>query len=377
MSSQRVDAIVVGAGILGLAHAALLAKLGFKVAVFERGAIATGASIRNFGMIWPVGQPPGELREIALRSRELWLAVLNESGIWFESCGSLTLSYADDELKVLQEFVEKGASRGYEAKLLSSDEINVRYPNVRQQHLRGGMRSETEVCVFPRQVVWQLPNFLTSLGVEFHFNTAVTEVETGKVTAGGQTYLADQIFICSGDDYETLFPALFRESGLTRSKLQMMRAQPKDPSFRIGTHLCAGLTLAHYNNFKICDRLESLVKRFESEMGEHMKWGIHLLVSQHEDGGLTIGDSHEYGLAVTPFLQQKIDELILGYLDTFLDVSQIEVIERWSGVYSKHPTKPYVMQKPLEGVQVVTGVGGAGMTLSFGLAEKSIRMMTF
>jgi glycine/D-amino acid oxidase-like deaminating enzyme len=103
-----------------------------------------------------------------------------------------------------------------------------------------------------------------------------------------------------------------------------------------------------------------------------MRNGIHLLVSQHEDGLLTIGDSHHYGLHVDPFMSQEIEDLMLSYLDTFLPVENLDVVERWYGVYSKHPEKPYFMEDPLPQVHLLTGVGGAGMTLSFGISERHI-----
>ena len=49
------------------------------------------------------------------------------------------------------------------------------------------------------------------------------------------------------------------------------------------------------------------------------------------------------------------------------------IASRWNGVYVKHPTEPYFIARPAAGVTVVTGVGGAWMTLSFGLAEKIVK----
>jgi D-hydroxyproline dehydrogenase subunit beta len=78
--AEKADFAVVGGGILGLAHAWVLARKGKRVVLFERGRRATGASVRNFGMIWPIGQPAGEVHKMALRSREIWLEALQRRG---------------------------------------------------------------------------------------------------------------------------------------------------------------------------------------------------------------------------------------------------------------------------------------------------------
>ena len=79
VAERRADVAIVGAGILGLAHAWHAARAGKRVVIFERHQQAQGASVRNFGLIWPIGQSAGFLHQTAMRSRELWTDVLAEA----------------------------------------------------------------------------------------------------------------------------------------------------------------------------------------------------------------------------------------------------------------------------------------------------------
>ena len=121
--SKPYDDAVVGAGILGLAHAYHLARRGRRVIVFDRNPRAIGASIRNFGMLWPIGQPFGPLRRLALRSVQIWLEVLESSSLWHERTGSLHLAYRDDEAQVLREFARECAGHGEPVDLLTPQQV--------------------------------------------------------------------------------------------------------------------------------------------------------------------------------------------------------------------------------------------------------------
>jgi len=97
------------------------------------------------------------------------------------------------------------------------------------------------------------------------------------------------------------------------------------------------------------------------------------MASQNGLGEVVIGDSHEYGDAVGPFNNERIDDLVLQYLQGFLDLPTLRIAQRWQGTYAKHPTAPYWVVHPSPEVAIVTGLGGSGMTLAFGLADQVVR----
>lgn len=369
---SHADVAVVGAGILGLAHAALCARAGKRVVVFEKNPQARGASVRNFGMIWPIGQPQATL-ETALRSRSHWMDLLAESRLPFSSLGSLHVIYREDEEAVAREFVDLAPGMGYQAEWLPPEQTLQMSP-VRAEGLRGAIYSATEMNVDPFVVVAKLPAFLAErYGVQFRFGQAVREIRLPLIDTGLEKWQADTAIVCSGDDFHTLYPRAFAESGITRVKLQMMRTVPQPGGWSIGPALAAGLTLRFYRSFQVCPSLPRLERRIVEESPEYERWGIHVLVSQTAAGEITIGDSHEYGLDVDPFDKALIDDLILRYLAGFLPLPDPRIAQRWQGVYAKHPDKSWVCFEPDPGVRVVTAPGGAGMTLSFGIAERTLQ----
>lgn len=371
---EKQKIAVIGAGILGLAHAYLAAKAGHAVTVFERNPQAVGASVRNFGMIWPIGQPAGVQYETALRSAEIWLSVLKDAGLPFRNNGSLHVAYREDEAAVMEEFSHVAPKLGYRCSYLSKDQISKLTSAVHLKGLLGGLYSKSEFTVDPRQVIQALPIFLqTHYGVEFKFNTAVHAIDLPRIETGQGRYVAEQVFLCGGDDFSTLYPQMFQTSGLIRCKLQMMRTVPQPSGWDLGPSLASGLTLRHYSTFEACKSLPDLKKRIAKETPEFDQYGIHALVSQTSKGELTLGDSHEYGLHLDPFDKELIDCLILDYTKKFLNVPDLRIAERWHGVYVKHPDNPALVMNPAQNVRVVASPGGSGMTLSFGLAERSLR----
>lgn len=369
---------IVGAGIVGLAHAWSAADRGCDVTVFERHSKASSASIRNFGMVWPIGQPPGKLFETAMVSRERWLALASDSPLWVNPCGSIHLAHREDEWAVLQEFADRSAALGIAAELLTAEHVHARTPAANPEGLLGGLFSPYELCVNPREAIRFLPVWLTQRKkVRFEFNTTILDIDvadaTSKVTlrsSSGLKSTFDMVVVCGGADLQTLFPDVLAASGLKLCKLQMLSIRDYETGWRIGPHLASGLTLRHYRNFEVCPGLDALRQRIADESPELDHFGIHVMASQNNQGEIILGDSHEYGNAIEPFDKTLINRLILRELHKILSLPDWTIAETWHGIYAKHPSQPAFEASPLPGVRVFTGTGGAGMTMSFGLAER-------
>jgi FAD dependent oxidoreductase TIGR03364 len=370
---EQFDVAIVGAGIVGLAHACLASRAGRKVAIFERNPSASGASVRNFGMLWPIGQPPGPLHRIALRSRDLWLEFLSEAGLPFRASGSLHATYREDEADVGREFAEKAGPLGYGCQWLDDQQTLAKTESIRGEGLIGALWSPTEVTVDPRLVVAGLSRYLEGQGraARLFRNSVVHEVADRKVRTSERTYQAETV--ASGSDFETLFPDHFARAGVTRCKLQMMRTVAQPEAWQLGPALAFGLTFRHYPTFELCESLKALEARVARETPEFDRWGIHVMASETAGGEVTLGDSHEYGLDVSFFDRAEINRLILDYAREYLRLPRFEIAETWHGVYAKHPGKPYMIYEPEAATRVVTVTSGIGMTMSFGLAESVLR----
>ena len=367
------SAIVIGAGIVGLATARALAVRGYKITVLERTEKAVGASIRNFGMVWPIGQPAGMMYERAMLSKDIWKTICNEAGIWHDEVGSLHTAYDGLEHGVLEEFYE-AVKNDRPCCLLSKEETLKKSGAVVSTGLQGSLYSEDEMIVDPREAIAKIPPYLAEkYGVRFIWSSGVTKVFHPSVWCGKKVYEGDEIFICNGAEFETLFPEQFALLPLTKCKLQMMRTEAQPANWRIGAALCGGLSLIHYKSFAPAASLNSLKEKFQIELPDYLKWGIHVMVSQNKDGQLTIGDSHEYGQSFEPFDRMFINELILDYLKRFASFKSQKITETWNGIYAKLiDGSTEIVAHPQSGITIINGLGGAGMTLSFGLCEQVI-----
>lgn len=368
---ETYDFAVVGGGIVGLAMAWAAARNGQSTILVERHRPARGASIRNFGMVWPIGQPAGDDFDMAIRSRELWLTLRDEANVWVNACGSLHLIREDDELAVVEEFMQTDPRHG-ELKMLTANEVATRSPGANLDGLQAALWSPMELCVNPPEAIRSLTRWLVERRqVEVRQGLNIVNVCDQQLTCSdGTEFQAERIAVCSGSDFETLFPQHFQNAGLSKCKLQMLATRSQPDDWRLGPHLAGGLTLRHYRAFADCPSLSLLKNRVATEKPLLDRYGIHVMASQNNAGEVILGDSHLYDDDITPFDSAEIDELILQELNSLVRLPSFEIARRWHGVYAKHREQTSYVVELAPNCRIVTGLGGAGMTLSFAVAER-------
>lgn len=365
---MQYDLAVVGAGIVGLAHALAAAERGLRVVVVDRDAQANGASIRNFGLVVVTGQAPGPSRQRAERSRAVWLKLAAETGIDVLHRGKLVAAQRPEALALLEAF--KAGPDGHECRMLTADEAATHQPGIDGSRIVGGLYSPFELRVESRDVLPKLTRFLAEWhGVEFRNNVAVSSVSPPTLETSNGPVRADKIVVCPGDDLATLYPERMAHYGVQRCKLQMLRLA--DPGLRLKSALVSDLSLLRYEGYAQLSEAGPLRQKLIEECPQALDNGVHLIVVQSADGSLVVGDSHHYGRTPDPFSSDAVDNLILGEYATLFGRAS-PVIARWTGTYSSARQHASFTDAPHRDVRLVMVTSGTGASTGFAIGEETV-----
>lgn len=135
---DKVDCVVIGAGVVGLAVARALALSptfkGREVMVLEAAsAIGTGTSSRNSEVIHAgIYYPQGSLKaQLCVQGRAMLYDYCAERGIGFKRCGKLLVATNDVQVAQLQGIIAKAAANGvHDLVLLTRDQARSLEPQL-------------------------------------------------------------------------------------------------------------------------------------------------------------------------------------------------------------------------------------------------------
>ncbi|MFC5053410.1 TIGR03364 family FAD-dependent oxidoreductase [Saccharothrix xinjiangensis] len=352
--------VIVGAGIVGLAHAVEGLRRGLRVVVLERDERAVGASVRNFGHICTTAQH-GRALDLARVARRTWLDLAPRAGFGVVEAGTVVLARAEDELAVLTEFAAARADD--RVRLLDRRDIDL--PLLADDVL-GGALLPLDLRVDPREAVPALASWLAGQGVEFHWRATVTGVEPGAVRTTRGTFAANATVVAVGHDVDRLLPDLADAAGLLRCRLRMVEVAPPGGG-AIAPAVLSGLSMLRYPGLAGTAAAADVRARITRERPELLDVAMNLMITQRPDGNLVVGDTHHYALTHDPFLDEDVDDLVLREAARLLGVPELTVRRRWTGVYASAPTE-FLTAAPHPATRVVSVTSGIGMTTAFGLA---------
>jgi FAD dependent oxidoreductase TIGR03364 len=371
VSTATPRAVVVGAGIVGTWHALELVDAGFRVDHLEADVAPTGASVRNFGLVWVSGRRSGEELDAAQRARSRWEEIAAEvPGIGFRANGSLTVATDEAERAVMEDFARspEAAARGID--FLEPGEAHACNPGVAGD-VSGALHCSADGVVEPRQAPGALRAHLAARApkrYQFHPCCRVSALGAHRVTdTAGTNWDGDLVVVATGAAYDQLPEASAFAPQLRRVRLQMLETEPH--ATVLTTSLADADSLRYYPAYE-----RATLSALGAQSAVSAEHQLQLLLVQRPDGALTIGDTHA---STEPFdfaLREEATDELLARARRILGAELPPVRRRWEGVYAQCLDGRVCLREQIApGVWLVTGPGGRGMTCSPAIAADTLR----
>lgn len=367
---DRTDLIIVGAGIVGLAHAYEAHRAGLRVRILERDWAPNGASIRNFGHCCITAQE-GPLLDTAYRSRKGWLNAARDVGFWSPEAGAVVVARSALEMEVLQQLTDK---RGSDAVLLLTDrQVIDRIGKAGEPDPRicGGAFLPADLRVDPRTTAQTIARWLEEQqGVAIEWNTSVKDIRGGDVLTSRGDFTADRVLVCVGHDIDYLYPAIADEYEIQRCALQMAQA-PAPSGWDVDSAVLTGTSMTRYDGFTTMPAADDLRREIQGHSPELIDMVANVMFTRLPDGTLLLGDSHIYGRTIPPFLDDAITTRLVNEISGIIG-APIAVSHHWQGVYANSSRTSLVVHDIDATTRAIVVTSGIGMTMSFGIAADTL-----
>lgn len=339
------DALIVGAGVIGLACAWRAAQRGLDVLVLERDRPGAGASNVAAGMLAPVGEASwGEdrLLELALASHRLWpefaaelAAAAGTVDPGLLELGALHVALDRDEAAELRRRFDLMRENDLEAEWLSPSQCRALEPGLGSGG-HGGIHAPHESAVDPRLLIDALAAAFTAAGGVIEIGEASEALISDGRLAGVRTT----------DGAERRARATVLAAG-SWSAADWLPAEARPPVRPVKGQI---LTLAGPASQPVCDRI------VVSE---------RIYIVPRADGRLVVGATVEEQGFDTRVTAGGVHELLREGYRALPQIAELELVETIAGLRPTTPDNvPLIGPGAIDGLVLATGHFRNGILLA-------------
>ena len=354
---ERLDAVVIGAGVVGLAVGRALAGAGRDVVVLEaESQPGTHASSRNSEVIHAgIYYPEGSLKaRLCVRGKQMLYDYCEAHGVRHRNIGKLIVATTAADLDTLAA-IQAGATRNdvRDLELLDAAAVERIEPNV---ECVGALLSPSTGIIDSHEFMLSLQADLEALGGAVVCNSRVTAIDIEQDGFGFAT--GDDRFAC-----KSLVNAAGLWAGDIASMMSGLSAPPPDIRYAIG----------HYFSYQGMSPFNHLVYPVPADGG----LGIH--ATNDMGGALRFGPDVSWIDAVDyAFDASRKTQFVAAVRSYFPQLDEAKLSPAYTGIRPKlygpgEPATDFVVQSPAEhGVRNLVnlfGIESPGLTSSLALAE--------
>lgn len=397
---EKVDIVVVGGGIVGLCTALHLSEKGLRVAVCEKGRIAAEQSSRNWGWVRVMRRDLRELR-LSIESSKMWEQLDQSLGIdtGYVRCGLMYMTSDEKALDTYVSWLRRArdlAGDSLHTQLLDTEQISRLLPGSAVR-FKGGLYTPSDGRAEPQKAASAIAGALRARGVSIVAPCAVRGVETSAgevssvVTEWGE--IKCRGVVVAGGAWSRL---LCRSLGVDLPQLLVKGSVLRTTAVKGGPTI--GASNKHFAFRKRADGGYTVASGFRTyadltpdAFRLFFKY-VQALKSQGSALRLSVGSRFFSELMrprhwpldePSPFekvreldpspVAQSTEYALRGFLETFPQLRDVRVAQRWAGYIDVTPDAIPVISRvaALPGLYVCTGFSGHG----FGIGPAAGRLM--
>ncbi len=353
-SSERVQAVVIGGGVVGCAVLRELAQRGVEALLLEaEPSLCEGTSKANSAIVHTgFDARPGTTEAAMLRrAAALWPAVIEELGVPFLEVGALMLARdASETSRLRTEVAANATALGVETELLGRDELREVAPFVSDGAV-AALSVPAEAVIDPFWLTRRYAEAGIVGGARVRTDAPVVGLEVGPRgvtvhTQGGGSVVADQVFNCAG---------LWADAVAVLAGDDSFSLRPRRGQFLVSEETFG---------------VDRIVLPLPGPMGKGM------LVTPIVFGGVLLGPTAEdcadkQDRSVDPESRSRILEACRALVP---EVAEMIPIRQFSGLRAVSSTGDYILRPATSGDRLyhVTGIRSTGVSTSPAVAEQVV-----